>query len=452
MYNLSKLISRLPSVSLNPSTRASGFLIENAPKTIQFFRNRAFSGNSGFDGFGGDDNGWDIPAEGSFGDDLDWDNNKSMWSTGLTQSHFDGVSVGRQKDSCPSSGDTGSDSGDVMSRLGPREVAMVNEMNDYDDLLKEIEQDTEQSRAFVDGIKERMMEISVLLKQVKEPGARGSYLKDSVKTEMYRLHKENPEVYTVERLAKDYKIMRQRVHAILFLKEDEEEEERKLGRPLDDSVERLLDECPEFFVSHDRVFHVASLKYKPEFKVMPVGWEGTIKDMDEVHYEISKKEDDLLYQDFVRRFEFNKMKWRGEVKCHKYSRRRSSEGWKITVEKLGARGKRGNGGGWKFMSLPDGSSRPLNKEEKMYVKRETPLRRGKILMGSKGRTPGRACIAKKVSKRWRKVMIGFAEHRREVKEQTRVAAEAGREAKELKMREEAEVRRKARAQKRKAIT
>ncbi|CAN8251902.1 unnamed protein product [Cochlearia groenlandica] len=374
MYNLSKIISRLSSVSINPNTtRASTFLFENAAVSSKIVQ-RAFSG-------GGDDNGWDIATGGSFGggggsDDLDWDN-RSMWSTGLTKEHFDGVSVGRPKNNANAApSDSG---GDVMSRLGPKEVAMVNEMNEYDDMIKEIEQNNKHSSAFVDGIKQKMLEISVLLKQVKEPGARGSYLKDSEKTEMYRLHKENPEVYTVERLAKDYRIMRQRVHAILFLKEDEEEEERKLGRPLDDSVERLLDEYPEFFVSHDREFHVASLNYKPDFKVMPEGWDGTVKDMDEVHYEISKKEDDMLYEEFVRRFEFNKMKMRGEVKCHKNSRRRSSDGWKITIEKLGAKGKRGTGGGWKFVSLPDGSSRPLNEMEKMYVKRETPRRRRKIL-------------------------------------------------------------------------
>jgi hypothetical protein len=65
----------------------------------------------------------------------------------------------------------------------------------------------------------------------------------------------------------------------------------------------------------------------------------------------------------------------GQVKCHKYSRRRSSQGWNFTVEKLGKKGKRGGGGGWKFVSLPDGSSRPLNDTEKIYVKRETPRRR-----------------------------------------------------------------------------
>ncbi|KAM1184770.1 hypothetical protein PS2_013845 [Malus domestica] len=141
-----------------------------------------------------------------------------------------------------------------------------------------------------------------------ELGARGSYLKDLEKAEMYKKHKEIPEVYTVERLAKDYRIMRQRVHAILWLKELEEEEEKKLGRPLDDSVELLLDTCPEFFNSHDREFHMVSLTYKPDFKVMPEGWDGTTGDLDEVHCEISKKENEMLYQEFVQRMNFNKMK------------------------------------------------------------------------------------------------------------------------------------------------
>ncbi|KAL9314767.1 hypothetical protein ACSQ67_020219 [Phaseolus vulgaris] len=163
-------------------------------------------------------------------------------------------------------------------------------------------------KAFVDSWGRRLSETSVLMKQVTEPGARGSYLKDSEKAEMYRLHKQNPEVYTVEKLAKDYRIMRQRVHAILWLKEIEEEEEKKLSHPLDDSIELLLDSFPEFFNSHDREFHVASLPYKPDFKVMPEGWDGITKDMDEVHYEISKKEDDMLYREFVEKMNFNKKK------------------------------------------------------------------------------------------------------------------------------------------------
>jgi hypothetical protein len=61
-----------------------------------------------------------------------------------------------------------------------------------------------------------------------------------------RLHKEDPATYIVERLAKDFRVMRHRVHAILWLKEMEEEEERKRGQPLDNSIEILLDSCPEY--------------------------------------------------------------------------------------------------------------------------------------------------------------------------------------------------------------
>lgn len=38
----------------------------------------------------------------------------------------------------------------------------------------------------------------------------------------------------------------------------EKEEEKKLGLPLDDYVELMLDVCPEYFNSHDREFCVAS--------------------------------------------------------------------------------------------------------------------------------------------------------------------------------------------------
>lgn len=362
MQNLHRVISRLSSTSLGSSTTTARVLTD---KTKTKLRNdainlRAFSAKSG-ENDGKDE--WEKGVAGSFGNttsgDLGWDS-VSSWSTGLTKEHFDGEAPP------PSGGDTS-------------HSLVISGLQEIDDRLKELEAENRKSKAFVDGWGERMREMSVLLKQVREPGARGSYLKDSEKAEMYRLHKQNPEVYTVERLAKDYRIMRQRVHAILWLKELEEEEEKKLGHPLDDSVELLLDTCPEFFNSHDREFHVASLPYKPDFKVMPEGWDGTTRDLDEVHYEISQKEDEMLYQEFLLKMNFNKKKLAGEVKCHKYSRRRPSEGWNFTVEKMGPRGKRGGGGGWKFVSLPDGSSRPLNEMEKMYVKRETPRRRRKIL-------------------------------------------------------------------------
>lgn len=41
---------------------------------------------------------------------------------------------------------------------------------------------------------------------------------------------------------------------------------------------------------------------------MPEDWEGTPKDPDEVLYEISMKEDERLYEEFVQRLNFNKKK------------------------------------------------------------------------------------------------------------------------------------------------
>ncbi|XWS09162.1 hypothetical protein CRYUN_Cryun40dG0062600 [Craigia yunnanensis] len=333
MHNLRHLIFRLSSTKKPISLRNEPF---------RAIGSRAFSANSG----GSDDLGWGTA---------------SSWSNRLTKDHFDGTMSPQVA------------SGDAD------QSALIWDLQKEADASKQLNDENKKFKAFVDGWEQRMLDMGVLLKQVLEPGARGSYLKDSEKAEMYRLHKQNPEVYTVEKLAKDFRIMRQRVEAILWLKKDEEEMEKKLGHPLDDSVERLLDTCPEFLNAHDREFHIASLPYKPEFKVMPEGWDGTIKDLDEVHYEISKKEDEMMYQEFVQRLNFNKMKIAGEVKRHRYSRRRASNGWNFTVEKLGTKGKRGDGGGWKFVSLPDGSSRPLNEMEKMYVRRETPRRRRRII-------------------------------------------------------------------------
>lgn len=208
---------------------------------LRLLPSASFSGGSG----GGDEWGASsFPGGGGGGgsgggDGDDW---ASTWSTGLTKDHFDGSSpsVGRPVPS-PSVGHP------VPSQSAPvsRERAAVRSMDEWDQMIRELERSNVEAEAYVDSWDDRMQETYALLKQVREPGARGSYLKDSEKQEMYRLHKEDPATYTVERLAKDFRVMRQRVHAILWLKEMEEEEERKRGQPLDDSIEILLDSCPE---------------------------------------------------------------------------------------------------------------------------------------------------------------------------------------------------------------
>lgn len=246
MQNIHRVLSRLSSSALGIGTSAERFVTgERRPAfgnlsgfaTAYQLRAQVFSAKAGGgDGNAGKDD-WESGMGGSFGgngNDLGWDS-VSSWSTGLTKDHFDGELEGQK---------TGSSS-TVGGGLDASQTALVSSLQEIDDKIRELDDENKKSRVFVDGWGERLREISVLLKQVREPGARGSYLKDSEKAEMYRLHKENPEVYTVERLAKDYRIMRQRVHAILWLKQLEEEEEKKRGHPLDDSVELLLDTCPE---------------------------------------------------------------------------------------------------------------------------------------------------------------------------------------------------------------
>ncbi|XP_026452176.1 uncharacterized protein LOC113352584 [Papaver somniferum] len=103
---------------------------------------------------------------------------------------------------------------------------------------------------------------------------------DALKDEMYKLHKGNPEVYTIKKLAIDYGIMGQGVSAILFLKEIEEEEEemKKLGRSLDDYVEMLLDVFSEFFDPlSNKEFNVSSLPNECDLTVMHEGWDELLE-------------------------------------------------------------------------------------------------------------------------------------------------------------------------------
>ncbi|KAF6174421.1 hypothetical protein GIB67_024443 [Kingdonia uniflora] len=91
------------------------------------------------------------------------------------------------------------------------------------------------------------------------------------------INQENPEVYTVVKLAKDCRIIRQRVHATLWLKEIEEEEEKKCG-PLDDSIERFLDTCPD-------IRHITM-----EVGAVAIVREGVVEELAEGHGDIGAKE------------------------------------------------------------------------------------------------------------------------------------------------------------------
>eukprot|EP01018_Ginkgo_biloba_P005887 Gb_11832 [translate_table: standard] len=224
------------------------------------------------------------------------------------------------------------------------------------------------AKQFLSNINDKMSQMTSLMKQVTEEGNNSNYsLTEEDKTKMQELHKEDLEVYTVDKLAKDYRIKKQRVHATMWLKEIEKEEEAKLGTPLDDDIEQLLDNCSEFFDYEDRE---AKLPHDPNFKVMPEGWEGLAKDKEEKPWEISQKEEDILLQEFERRMAFNKIQINSFIKSHIFSRRRPIDGWKYMIEELGPNAKRGKGGGQKFTGAPNGSRRAFDDEENMPMGRE----------------------------------------------------------------------------------
>lgn len=59
----------------------------------------------------------------------------------------------------------------------------------------------------------------------------------------------NSSLYNLENLKKDYRLKKQRIHAGLWIKEIEKQEEAKLGDPISgggDDIEKLLDSCSEY--------------------------------------------------------------------------------------------------------------------------------------------------------------------------------------------------------------
>lgn len=70
-----------------------------------------------------------------------------------------------------------------------------------------------------------------------EPDHKAPRLSDDVKERIWRSYTDNPEPITVTRLAKEYRIRKQRVHAIVWLKDIEKQEEAAQGSPLDKDIE-----------------------------------------------------------------------------------------------------------------------------------------------------------------------------------------------------------------------
>lgn len=203
----------------------------------------------------------------------------------------------------------------------------------------------------------------------------------SVKTQQ-RLEKEeklkemekNP-LYTLESIKRDYRVQKQRIHAGLWVKEIEKQEEDKLGDGGGDGIERLLDSCSEIFDSPNDDLNNSKIPSSSEFKNKPDGWETTAKAQDGSVWEMSQREEDILIQEFERRIAFSKFQIASFIKTHIFSRRRPIDGWKYMIEEIGPNARKGKGSVSRLPSLSDASTQPFKEEKTPIASRGTTYKR-----------------------------------------------------------------------------
>lgn len=204
------------------------------------------------------------------------------------------------------------------------------------------------------------------------------------KEEMWEKHKKDPQEWTVEKLAEEFNVCKARVHAILWLWDM-----RKHGGEVKSAEEETKDFLDRLAYDGDgkpcRLPHMGEDKWvtpwntKPNYKIMPEDWEGSVRTEEEAIEEASAKEEAMMLEEFIRRMEYNKLQMAGLVQQHKHSRCRPVGGWTYLVEKLGPEGKRGKRGGFRFVVTADGVRRKLNDLEKLTLKREAVRPRRRIL-------------------------------------------------------------------------
>ncbi|KAG0598286.1 hypothetical protein M758_12G061200 [Ceratodon purpureus] len=206
-----------------------------------------------------------------------------------------------------------------------------------------------------------------------EPDYKACRLSEAVKERIWRSYTDNPEPVTVDRLAKEYRIRKQRVHAIVWLKDIEKQEEAAQGSPLEKDIEEYFERIDGTYEASDGERHVKIRRTSPLIK-NSAAEDGEGPDWDE----LSAKEDEMMLHEFERRMSFNKLQIAGMVKTNIISRRRPPGGWSYLVEELGEQGKRGKRGGKRFVAEPDGTRRGLNDLEKEFLKRESLIPRRKM--------------------------------------------------------------------------
>ncbi|CAI7871018.1 unnamed protein product [Closterium sp. NIES-53] len=179
------------------------------------------------------------------------------------------------------------------------------------------------------------------------PDSTAARLSEESKENIWLLHQKDPGHWSVARLAREYRVRQQRVHAILWLKDLEKKMEEEQGKPLDDSIAK---EFEKQHGSYDKAVGERHVKIYPSEAVdsLPEGPERVKLLLQE-----SEKEEVWKLDEFVKRMEFNKKQMAdGSVKVNAMERRRPPNGWTYLVEELGEAGRRGRGGGYRFVVEP----------------------------------------------------------------------------------------------------
>ncbi|CAI5522360.1 unnamed protein product [Closterium sp. Naga37s-1] len=132
------------------------------------------------------------------------------------------------------------------------------------------------------------------------PDSTAARLSEESKENMWLLHQKDPGHWSVARLAREYRVRQQRVHAILWLKDLEKKMEEEQGKPLDDSIAK---EFEKQHGSYDKAVGERHVKIYPSEAVdsLPEGPERVKLLLQE-----SEKEEMWKLDEFVKRMEFNK--------------------------------------------------------------------------------------------------------------------------------------------------
>ncbi|PKI36839.1 uncharacterized protein LOC116211662 [Punica granatum] len=178
-------------------------------------------------------------------------------------------------------------------------------------------------------------------------------------------------LYSMENMKKDYRLRKQRIHAGLWMKEIDKQEEAKFNDSVaGDDIEKLLDSCSDIFDSPSNVLENMDMASSTEFKNKPDGWETTSKSQDGNVWEMTQREEDILLQEFERRIAYSKFQIASFIKSHIFSRRRPIDGWKYMVEVIGPNAQKGKGSAPRVPSLADPSTQPF-KEERIPIASST---------------------------------------------------------------------------------